>query len=99
MGLWTRQIDPFLSRSQDYLDFFFDRCRQVFSDKVGSDRELAMASIDENRKHDTGWTPEIDDKIHGRPNGSSGEKDVIDQEDSPVIHGERQMTLFQEGDA
>src|SRR5262249_49438853 len=65
--------------------------RHVLADVVGPDRQLAMAPVDEHGQADRLRPPEVDQRVHRRPDRATGVEDVVDEDDGGSIEGERQI--------
>jgi hypothetical protein len=67
--------------------------RHVLADEVGANRELAMTTVHEDREADRARTPVIDEGVHGRAHGATGEEHVVDEHHDTVVDGERDLGL------
>ena len=62
-------------------DLFVRRSRQIFSDVIGPNRQLAMSTIDQHRELNPGWATERADRVHRRAHGPTGKENVINNDD------------------
>src|SRR5713226_1667027 len=57
----------------------------VLADVVGSDRQLAMASVDEHRQLDRARPAEVEQRVHRRPRRASAVDHVVDEHDHLAV--------------
>ena len=71
-----------------------ERSRYVPPNIVGADRQLPVASIDQDGKLDATGPPEIIESVHCGPHGSSRVQHVVDQNNRPSLdrHGDARRT-------
>ena len=67
---------------------FFSRQGRFQTDNVRLDWELPAAAFDQADQKDRGWTPKIENFVHGGPDGSPGLDYIVYQDDVPIIHFE-----------
>ena len=65
----------------------------VLSHEVGAYRELAVTAIDEHRETDRAGPAVVDERVHRRADGASGEQHVIHENDDLVVDREVQRRL------
>ena len=58
------------------------------ADIVRFDGKLSVAAVDQNGEFDAIRAAEVDDGIHGRPDGPAGIKDIIDEDNLFAVGGE-----------
>src|SRR5436190_12523659 len=76
---------------QAHLNLFPHRGRQIFSDVIGPNRQLAMAAIDQYSELNTRGTAERIDCIHRCTHSATGIKDVIDNDHRPILQRYRKF--------
>jgi len=54
-------------------------------DGIGSDRQLAVASVDQGDQPDPGGSAEVADRVQGRPDRPAGIQDIVDQHNLGAI--------------
>src|SRR5260370_11316645 len=64
-GNYHRLVDAVLLGDED-LDAFRVRSGHVLADVIGTDRQLAVAAVDEHRQLDRARAPGIHERIHPR---------------------------------
>src|SRR4029077_18424434 len=91
--LLLQQPDTFflIFRPEPDAHFFVGRGWQIFADVIGPNRQLAMSAIDQDGQLDAGRSAKGTDRVHGRSNGSTGVKDVVDNDDSAIFQWQRQF--------
>ena len=65
------------------VDHLFAARREVLADVVGTDGQLAVASVDHDGELDRLGPPEVAQRVEGGPDGAPGEEDVVDQDHHP----------------
>src|SRR5438552_9679448 len=66
----------------DLYPHFFIRCRrQIFSDVIGANWQLAMPTIDQRGELNPGRPPKRIDRVHRRARGATSIENVIDNDD------------------
>jgi hypothetical protein len=65
----------------------------VLSNEIGAYRKLAVAAIDEHREADSAGPPVVNECVHRRADGASGEQHVVDENDDLVVDREVQRRL------
>ncbi len=63
----------------------------VLAHVVGADRELAVAAVDEDREPDGLGPPEVDQRVHRRPDRAARVQDVVDEDDRAAVEVERDL--------
>ena len=66
---------------------------RTLPDVVGPDGELAVAAVDEDDELDGLRPAQVDEAVHGRPDGPAGHQDVVDEEDVLLDDRERPMSF------
>ncbi|GAB3690627.1 hypothetical protein GCM10028793_08180 [Nocardiopsis oceani] len=66
-------------------DALAQRGGQVLAHVVGTDREFAVAPVDEDGELDRARAPEVAEGVEGGANGAAGEEDVVDEDDDAVV--------------
>src|SRR5262245_9123806 len=61
---------------------------EVLADVVGTNRELAVAAVDQDGELDRLRAPEVDQCVHRGACGAAGEEHVVDEEDAAALDGE-----------
>ena len=64
---------------------------------VGSDRQLAMAPVDQHRQADRLRPPEIDQRVHRGPDRAARVQHVVDEDDRPTVDARRQLGALDDG--
>ena len=64
------------------MDFFCKRRGHILSDKIRFDRQFAVTTINQHSELDALGSAKIIQRIHGCPDGSTTEQDIIHQHDS-----------------
>jgi hypothetical protein len=72
-------------------DDLLARRRHVLADVVRPDRQLAMAAVDEDREADRLRPPEVDERVHRRPDRPARVEDVVDEDDRRAVQVEREV--------
>src|SRR4051812_10857144 len=94
-GHWNDSFDLDAVLVVDLLEMDLDellaRGRDVLADMVRPDRQLAVATIDEDRQPDRLGTPEIDESIHRRADRPSRVQDVVDEDHSLAVDPGRKL--------
>ena len=73
------------------VDDLLARRRHVLAHVVGADRELAVAAVDEDREADRLGPPEVDQRVHRRPDRAARVQDVVDEDDRAAVEVERDL--------
>ncbi len=79
--LLQEHLDRVVAAVETDLDVFLPAGGNVAADEIGADRQLPVAAVDEHRKLDVLGPAVVHHGIHGGPDGSAGEQDVIHQDD------------------
>src|SRR5438876_801749 len=88
--------------SVDLLDLDGDnlgsRGRHVLADEIGLDRQLAMSTIDEDRKLDRAWAAIVHEGVQRGADGASGVEHVVDEDDVGAVDvpGQRSLVKLQD---
>src|SRR5262245_20892732 len=85
--------------AQPYRHRLPPRGGQVLADEVGTDGELSMTAVDQDRQLDHRGPAEIDDSVQGGPDGTAREKHVIDEDDGLALDAERNVGPSDDGGA
>ena len=88
MQLRSTDIDRvfMIERRHLDLDALIEGAGDVFSDIVCADRQLPMPAVDQYGQLDLPCPAKAGDRIHGRPDRASLEKDIIHQDDLFVLY-------------
>jgi len=65
----------------------------VLADEVGTDRQLAVPAIHEDRQADGARTPVVDERVHRGADRAAGEEHVVDKDNDTPIDRERDQRL------
>src|SRR5205823_62388 len=71
-----------------HLDALVARGRQVLADVVGTDRQLAVAAVDEHRELDAVGPPVVEERLDRGANRAAGVEDVVDEDDGLALERE-----------
>jgi hypothetical protein len=74
----------------------FERRRQVLTDVVGPDRQLAVTPVDQHRQLDGPGAAERVDRIEGRANRASREQHVVDEDHQPAGDPARRLNRLRQ---
>jgi hypothetical protein len=88
-GFLQYHFDRVIGFVEFYQDIFFAAGGDIAADEVGADRQFPVATVDKDRELYALWPAVIHHGIHGGPNGSAGEKDVIHQDNILPFDTER----------
>ena len=66
----------------------------MLADVVGADRELAMASVDQNRQAHDARAAEVEQRVERGPDRTAGVEDVVDQYHREAVHIGRHCGSF-----
>src|SRR5258707_10760421 len=70
---------------------------QVLADVVGTDGQLAMAAVHQDREPDDARTPQVHQRVHGGPDRPTGEEDVVDQHHRAPLDREADLGAADDG--
>src|SRR5262249_50596767 len=76
-----QRLIGFVDLHELHLDALGARGRKVLADVVGPDRELAMATVDENGQLDPVGTPVVEERLDRGPDRAARVEDVVDEHD------------------
>src|SRR5919197_4523463 len=71
-----------------HLDPLLARGRQVLADVIGSDRELAVATVDEDGELDPVGPAVVEERLDRSPDRPAGVEDVVDEDDGLTLERE-----------